>query len=63
MDDTIKFYLFVDLDDVLVDSHNDMNKDLVNAYGPKYDWALTVDAQKKVDEHLKALIDNHGNSF
>ena len=60
MDDTIKFYLFVDLDDVLVDSHNDMNKDLVNAYGPKYDWALTVDAQKKVDEHLKALIDNHG---
>jgi FMN phosphatase YigB (HAD superfamily) len=60
MGDEIKFYLFVDLDDVLVDSHNDMNKDLVNAYGPKYDWALTVDAQKKVDEHLKALIDNHG---
>ncbi len=60
MDNDVKFFLFVDLDDVLIDSHNDMNKDLVNAYGDKYDWAHTVECQTHFDEHLKLLLANHG---
>ena len=53
-------HLFIDLDDVLVDSHNNMNADLVAAYGPQYDWARTTDCQNKVKEHLEALAANHG---
>lgn len=60
MESDVKFYLFVDLDDVLIDSHNDMNKDLVTAYGDNYDWAHTVECQKHFDEHLKILLANHG---
>ena len=54
------FYLFIDLDDVLIDSHNDMNKDLVKAYGKEYDWANTVDAQKSFNDLRDELVVKHG---
>ncbi len=60
MNNSNGFNLFIDLDDVLIDSHNEMNDDLVKAYGKEYDWANTVDAQKLFDEHLKELLKNHG---
>ena len=53
------FYLFVDLDDVLIDSHNEMNDDLVRAYGDKYDWKHTVICQQQFDDHSKLLVANH----
>ncbi len=54
------FNLFVDLDDVLIKSHEDMNNDLVRKYGSQFDWKRTTDAQDGFDEHMKALLANHG---
>lgn len=60
MNNTNGFYLFIDLDDVLIDSHNDMNKDLVKAYGKEYDWANTVEAQDHFNKHRDELVAKHG---
>ncbi len=60
MDYVNGFFLFVDMDDVLIDSHNEMNDDLVRAYGKQYDWKNTVDCQQQFDEHAKILVANHG---
>ena len=60
MNETNGFYLFVDLDDVLIKSHDDMNKDLVKKYGDQFDWGRTVDAQNHFDTHMKAMLANHG---
>ena len=53
------FNLFIDLDDVLIDSHNDMNADLVKTYGDKYDWKNTVIAQESFNKHAE-LLAKHG---
>ena len=60
MENSNGFNLFIDLDDVLVESHGSMNADLVKAYGKEYDWANTVDAQKHYDAHLQELLAKHG---
>ena len=52
--------LFIDLDDVLVDSHSTMNDDLVAAYGSQYDWARTDVAKNEFKYHMEQLAANHG---
>ena len=60
MNNSNELNLFIDLDDVLIDSHNDMNKDLVAAYGEQYDWARTTACANKIKEHTELLAANHG---
>ena len=48
------FNLFIDLDDVLISSHNEMNDDLKKRY-PKLDWAIGADLLTIVNENSKAL--------
>ena len=48
------FNLFIDLDDVLISSHNEMNDDLKSRY-PKLDWAIGADLLTIVNENSKAL--------
>ncbi len=49
-----EFNLFIDLDDVLISSHNDMNSDLAKRY-PKLDWKYSVPLAKQVEDSLREL--------
>jgi len=48
------FNLFIDLDDVLISSHNEMNDDLKSRY-PKLDWAIGADLLDIINKNSKVL--------